>query len=353
MLFDPLFSTEGLNRVPRGYVAGLADRVHAAGGLVIADEVQSGFGRTGDAMWGFELHGIVPDLATLGKPMGNGHPLGGVVTTDGVARRVRQPQHVLQHLCRQPGLRGHRAGGAAGNGGPFAAGQRQGASVPDIQLRLREIAAESPAAGAVKGRGLFFGVEIVHPDGGPWAEGAKAVIEHMKANGVLVSRIGPDDNVLKMRPPMVIGRAETELLLEAFGAALRHVAARAREPRTRNARGGHRKNRCQPRAFAACCPAAWCRAGCCVLALHALTISRTRSSASRPALMPPGTLKKNTVPMPHQTKKISHDCQRSEAGLPGTISIVHSREVRSRNHAIFIPLGVCGILEWEGASMPR
>ena len=224
VLFDPLFSTEGLNRVPRGYVAGLADRVHAAGGLVIADEVQSGFGRTGDAMWGFELHGIVPDLATLGKPMGNGHPLGAVVTTTALLDEFGSHNMYFNTFAGNPvsaatglavlqemedrSLRANARGLGAG-----------------IQLRLREVAAESPAAGAVKGRGLFFGVEIVRPDGGPWAEGAKAVIEHMKANGVLVSRIGPDDNVLKMRPPMVIGREETELLLEAFGAALLHVGS--------------------------------------------------------------------------------------------------------------------------------
>ncbi|MFT4219454.1 MAG: aminotransferase class III-fold pyridoxal phosphate-dependent enzyme, partial [Microbacterium sp.] len=84
VLFDPSFSTEGLCDVPPAYISGLVERVRAAGGLVIADEVQSGFGRVGDAMWGHQAIGVRPDLVTLGKPMGNGHPLSAVVTSERV-----------------------------------------------------------------------------------------------------------------------------------------------------------------------------------------------------------------------------------------------------------------------------
>ncbi len=222
VLFDPLFSTEGLPRVPRGYVRGLVDRVHAAGGLVIADEVQSGFGRSGDAMWGFALHGITPDLVTLGKPMGNGHPLGGVVTTDALLDEFGSHNMYFNTFAGNPVS---AATGEAVLDIMAEEGLLENAAAlgPLIQNRLREIADESPIAGPVKGRGLFFGVEITDDDGAPSAANATAVVEHMKAHGVLVSRIGRDDNVLKMRPPMVIEQAHVDQVLAAFAGALAAV----------------------------------------------------------------------------------------------------------------------------------
>ena len=87
ILFDSIFSTEGLPNVPPSYLQGVVKRVRAAGGLYIADEVQPGFGRMGHAMWGFDAAGIVPDFVTLGKPMGNGHPMAAVVTRAELADR--------------------------------------------------------------------------------------------------------------------------------------------------------------------------------------------------------------------------------------------------------------------------
>ena len=226
VLFDPLFSTEGLNRVPRGYIPGLVQRVHAAGGLVISDEVQSGFGRTGEAMWGFQLHGISPDLVTLGKPMGNGHPMGGVVTTTELLEEFGAHNMYFNTFAGNPVsaaigmavLQVMEEQGLVENSKVLGARAKQA---------LARVAAASPNAGAVKGTGLFFGVEIVDAAGSPWAAGAKAVIEHMKAHGVLVSRIGPNDNVLKMRPPMVINAEQVDMLVTAFADALAAVEATA------------------------------------------------------------------------------------------------------------------------------
>ncbi|GAA4377700.1 aminotransferase class III-fold pyridoxal phosphate-dependent enzyme [Paeniglutamicibacter cryotolerans] len=224
VLLDPLFSTEGLNKVPRGYVTGLADRVHAAGGLVISDEVQSGFGRTGHSMWGFGLFGINPDLVTLGKPMGNGHPMGAVVTTSALLDEFGEHNMFFNTFGGNP------VSAAVGMAVLQVMEEQdlvENSRLLGLRVRdaLRPVAAASMIAGPVKGTGLFFGVEIINADGTPWAAGAKAVIEHMKANMVLVSRIGPNDNVLKMRPPMVINAGQVDLLVAAFAAALDAVEA--------------------------------------------------------------------------------------------------------------------------------
>ena len=111
LLIDTLFANEGLPRVPAGFVDKAADLIREAGGLFIADEVQSGFRPTGKHLWGYEAHAVVPDIVTLGKPMGNGYPLAGLITR-GAGRVVRAQRHVLQHLRRFAGGRSGRHGGA-------------------------------------------------------------------------------------------------------------------------------------------------------------------------------------------------------------------------------------------------
>jgi len=226
-LFDLIFSTEGLVNVPAGYVEGLAQRVQAAGGLFIADEVQSGFGRLGSRMWGHQLYSITPDLVTLGKPMGNGHPVGAVVTTEA--------------LLDEFGRRNMYFNTFAGSPVSCAAGLAVLGEMSDRQLMpgalatgefiadaMREIAKSSELIGAVRGQGLFFGYDIVHPGaaGTPNPQATKALIELMKDKGVLISRIGRDDNVLKMRPPMVIEREQAQLLVDRLAEAVAEITAR-------------------------------------------------------------------------------------------------------------------------------
>jgi len=224
VLIDPIFSTEGLARVPEGYVAGLAARVRAAGGLVIADEVQSGFGRVGTHFWGHEVHGLVPDLVTMGKPMGNGHPLGGVVL----------PAALLDEF----GPRNMYFNTFGGNPVSAAAGLAVLDVLRDEELVPRalvtgEAVREAMAAlvarhaflGPVKGRGLFFGVEVADrafadPAARPDAARTKRLVEAVKARRILISRIGRDDSVLKIRPPMPFGVEEAGMLTAAIGEAL-------------------------------------------------------------------------------------------------------------------------------------
>ncbi|MGQ3383295.1 aspartate aminotransferase family protein [Glutamicibacter sp. TV12E] len=226
-LFDLIFSTEGLLNVPAGYVEGLAQRVQAAGGLFIADEVQSGFGRLGSRMWGHQLYSITPDLVTLGKPMGNGHPVGAVVTTEALLDEFGGRNMYFNTFAGSP---------ASCAAGLAVLGEMRDRALMDNALAtgkfiadaMQQIAKNSPLIGAVRGQGLFFGYDIVRPGNAqePDAAATKALIELMKDKGVLISRIGRDDNVLKMRPPMVIEHEQAQLLVDRLAEAVAEVTAR-------------------------------------------------------------------------------------------------------------------------------
>jgi 4-aminobutyrate aminotransferase-like enzyme len=193
--------------------------VHAAGGLFIADEVQPGFGRTGDAMWGFQRHDIEPDIVTMGKPMGNGYPIAGVVT---------RPE-LLSTFCADVGYFN------TFGGNPVAAAV--GLAVLDVlhdeglqenarrtgdylRARLSDTAARFPRIAEVRGAGLFAGVEIAR-DGEPDRPGVTRIINAVRDRGVLIGAAGRYASVLKIRPPLCVRKPEVDLLIDALEGALR------------------------------------------------------------------------------------------------------------------------------------
>ncbi|MBT2522552.1 aspartate aminotransferase family protein [Arthrobacter sp. ISL-28] len=223
-LFDSLFSTEGLNSLPNGYISAVIDRVHAAGGLIVADEVQSGFGRTGTHFWGHQRVGAQADFVTLGKPMANGHPVGGVVTSS--------------HMLDQFGPVNNYFNTFAGTPVSAAAGSTVLSILQDEQLpekavllgaeikeALELLGEEYSFIGPIKGAGLFFGFEIFADDSRqtPSPERTKRIVEAMKSNKVLISRIGRDDSVLKIRPPLVFKSKHADQLLESLRLSLKEV----------------------------------------------------------------------------------------------------------------------------------
>ncbi|MGX5714645.1 aspartate aminotransferase family protein [Arthrobacter sp. MAHUQ-56] len=221
LLIDPLFSTEGLPQLPVGYLEQVAARVRAAGGLIISDEVQSGFGRTGSHMWGYQMYGLEPDLVTMGKPMGNGHPIGAVVTT----------ADLLDEFGRHNMFFNTFAGNPVSSAAGLAVLQymdeeslvsKAGELGVYIRERLERIAKGSPNVGSVRGRGLFFGLDIIESDGqrNPAPSLTKVLIEDMRERGVLISRVGAHDNVLKMRPPLVFAKEHADMLLEQLELSL-------------------------------------------------------------------------------------------------------------------------------------
>ncbi|MFD1211050.1 aminotransferase class III-fold pyridoxal phosphate-dependent enzyme [Arthrobacter sp. GCM10027362] len=219
LLIEPAFSTEGLPRLPEGYLPGLVERVRAAGGLVISDEVQAGLGRLGDVWWGHQATGITPDLVTLGKPLGNGYPLGGVVTTQAILEDFSSSNLYFNTFAGTP------AAAAAGLAVLDELRDRDliartGDLGRHVAERLGELVALHPRAGSAKGRGLFFGLALVDEQGAPDGGLAKRIVEGLLHEGILISRIGPHENVLKIRPPLVIERDELDLVIDALGHAL-------------------------------------------------------------------------------------------------------------------------------------
>ncbi len=218
LLVDTIFSSDGVYADPPGFLRAAVDRVRSAGGLFIADEVQAGFGRTGSAMWGFQRHGLVPDLVTLGKPMGNGHPIAGLVArrehTAAFGAAVRyfntfggNPVSCAAGMAVLDVIRSERLlenSAAVGRG---------------LRARLRALADVHPQLGEVRGDGLFVGVDLV-AEGTPAPERALAVVNRMRELGVLVSATGPRGGTLKIRPPLVFSDEHVDILIDALDEAL-------------------------------------------------------------------------------------------------------------------------------------
>jgi 4-aminobutyrate aminotransferase-like enzyme len=220
LVADSIFSSDGVYPDPAGYLREAVDAVHEAGGVFVADEVQPGFARTGEAFWGFARHGVVPDLVTMGKPMGNGIPVAALAarsevlaafgesipyfnTFGGNPVSIAAAQAVLD-VIRDEELQPH----AARVGARLLAG-------------LREVAARHDAVGDVRGAGLYVGVDVVtDPDARrPDVEAALDVVEGLRQRRVLTSVCGPG-NVLKLRPPLVFDEADADRLVTELDAVL-------------------------------------------------------------------------------------------------------------------------------------
>jgi 4-aminobutyrate aminotransferase-like enzyme len=219
LLFDTIFSTEGLPHVPKGFLEQAVAHVRDAGGLFIADEVQGGLGRTGDHMWAHQAYGVVPDLVTLGKPLGNGHPHAGVITRPDLLEIFAFSALYFNTFAGNPVS---AAAGLAVLDVMEREKLMQNAKVVGTYLQqgLAALARKHELIGSVRGGGLFFGLELVRGRGKPAPDETKRLVNAMKDRGILINRIGPHDNVLKMRPPMPFSRDNAKLLLSALDDAL-------------------------------------------------------------------------------------------------------------------------------------
>ena len=221
---DTLLASSGVVIPPAGYLSAVFDRVRAAAGLCVADEVQAGFGRTGDHMWGFEAHGVVPDIVTLGKPIGNGHPIAAVVTRLEIVASLASRAEFFSTFGGNPVS---CAAGLAVLDVIEREGLRQNAQRVGAHLRagIEAIAQDRSRIGDVRGTGLFLGVELVRDriTLEPAAEEARTVINRMRDDSVLIGREGPLGNVSKIRPPLVFSVANADRLLDALDRALRAI----------------------------------------------------------------------------------------------------------------------------------
>ena len=199
---------------PDGYLARVYEAVRDAGGVCIADEVQTGYGRTGTHFWAFERYGVVPDIVVLGKPIGNGHPIGAVITTRAIADSFANGMEFFSTF--------------GGNNVSCAIGLEVLEVVQEEQLQahalevgerllsgLRGLQARHEVIADVRGSGLFIGVELVR-DREPASDEAARVVNQMRERGILLGTDGPHHNVLKIRPPMPFSQADADELIAAL-----------------------------------------------------------------------------------------------------------------------------------------
>ncbi|MDA9368125.1 aminotransferase class III-fold pyridoxal phosphate-dependent enzyme [Flavobacteriaceae bacterium] len=225
ILLCPIFANEAVPSAPPGYLKGVAERVRAHNGLLIFDEVQSGFGRAGK-MWGHQLTGVQPDIITLGKPMGNGHPIAGVVASPDLVNRFREDVMYFNTF--------------GGNPVSCAVAQAVLDVIHDealvenaesvgnyLRAGLRELQQRWEVIGDVRGPGLFVAVELVSDRNAkqPASELAARVINKMKQKRVLISKIGPFDNVLKIRPPIIFSKDNVDHLLGTLDTVFTELVA--------------------------------------------------------------------------------------------------------------------------------
>jgi 4-aminobutyrate aminotransferase-like enzyme len=200
---ETLLGVGGQMPLPDGYLEAVYAHVQKAGGVCIADEVQVGFGRVGSAFWGFELQNVVPDMVVLGKPIGNGHPMGAVIVTRAIADAFNNG---LEYFNTFGGNPVSMATGMAVLEVVKEEGMQQQALEVGEHLmdRLKTLMAQHPIIGDVRGRGLFIGVELVRDrqTKEPAVPEIDAIVEQMKDRGFLLSTDGPFHNVLKIKPPL-------------------------------------------------------------------------------------------------------------------------------------------------------
>jgi 4-aminobutyrate aminotransferase-like enzyme len=212
-LADSLLSSDGVLPDPAGFLAPVAEIVRAAGGLYIADEVQAGFARTGSHMWGYQRHGLAPDIVTMGKPMGNGLPIAGLVGRQDVLDDFGRKARYFNTFGGNPVC---VAAASAVLDVLDAEGLPANAAATGAYLRdsLSRLAARSPVLGDVRGAGLYVGVDVLSPStGGPSGELASAIVNGMRERRVLISATGPQGSVLKIRPPLPFGPEHADQLL--------------------------------------------------------------------------------------------------------------------------------------------
>ena len=212
-------SVAGQIVLPREFLGRAYEAVREAGGVCIADEVQTGYGRTGTHFWAFEFYNVVPDIIVLGKPIGNGHPIGAVITTPDIASSFANGMEFFSTF--------------GGNTVSCAIGLEVLTVVQEEKLQahaldvgnhllsgLRDLQHDHAIIREVRGSGFFLGVELANTNGKPATLAAENIINRMREAGVLLGTDGPHHNVLKIRPPMPFSHDDADFLLGVLRGAI-------------------------------------------------------------------------------------------------------------------------------------
>ncbi|CAI2054680.1 aspartate aminotransferase family protein [Serratia ficaria] len=215
LLVDTFFTSDGGFFDPPGFLREAVDAVRQAGGLYIADEVQPGYGRSGEHMWGFQRHGLVPDIVSLGKPMGNGHPMAGITIKPEILQRFGSESSYFNTFA------GNTVSSAVGLAVLEVIEQEN--LIPSVRRAgnaivegIRALQSRFAAIGDVRGAGLFVSVDFVDAEGRPDSAAALRTVNALREEGVLIGASGPDANILKIRPPLVFNCEHAEILVSSL-----------------------------------------------------------------------------------------------------------------------------------------
>ena len=221
LIVDSIFTSDGILPEEPGFLKGAVEAIRRAGGIFVADEVQPGFGRTGSHMWGFQRHGIDPDIVTLGKPMGNGQPIAGLLTRHDVVEEFGNKSRYFNTFagnavsCAAAAavlmvIRRDRIMDNARDVGAYLLG------------KVEALRARHDCLGNVRGAGLFVAADIVadRETRASDRDRTTRVVNAMRDNGVLISSCGADHNILKIRPPLIFSRENVDLFVDVLDKAL-------------------------------------------------------------------------------------------------------------------------------------
>lgn len=220
---ETILGCAGQVALPPGYLKAIYPIIRAQGGVCIVDEVQTGFGRMGKTFWAFELQDVVPDIVVMGKPMGNGHPIGAVATTDAIAASFEQGVEFFSSF----------------GGNPVSCAIAE--SVLDViaeeglqdnallvgnyyKTQLQELQKQIPFMADVRGEGLFVGVEIVDATGKPDTALARQIKNDLREKHILISTDGPYDNVLKSKPPLCFTQENVDFVVQALAESFSDIS---------------------------------------------------------------------------------------------------------------------------------
>ena len=219
---EPIVGCGGQVPLAHGYLNKLYPAIKEIGGLCISDEVQTGFGRTGDYFWGYQAHGVIPDMVILGKPIGNGHPIGAVICSEEIAESFEQGVEFFSSFGGNPvscaiGLSVLEVIEEEGL-------QENARQVGNYYMeQLRSLAGEFKSIGDVRGSGLFIGIDIVHPGTKkPDQKLASYIKNELRNRNILVSTDGPDNNVIKSKPPLCFTKGNALEVVETIEVILKN-----------------------------------------------------------------------------------------------------------------------------------
>jgi 4-aminobutyrate aminotransferase-like enzyme len=216
---DPAFTSDGILSPPPSYLREAARRVQALDGLVVADEVQAGHGRSGTHLWSFQASGITPDMVVMGKPMGNGFPVAALVVKSVLLDAIPEEVELFSTFGGNPvACAAALAVLAVIDDEDLVANARNVGTY--LRQGLLTLAERHPLIGDVRGEGLLLGVELIDEERRPAASNARKVTEAMRERGILLSATGPAGNVLKIRPPLIFRHEHADLLLQVLDEVL-------------------------------------------------------------------------------------------------------------------------------------